>query len=351
MPGTDSPASLQGTGGGAEPIPGQDTPEETAALLLGRSSASLDLTGEPRVVAAGALCWRVRAEGLQVLLIHRPRYDDWSWPKGKLDAGETLPECAVREVKEEVGLEIRLGIPLPETRYPVASGIKAVHYWAAQVDTEKPRPDRKEVDGFRWSAPEEASALLTNPTDRAPLEALVAAFEAGDLATWPLIIVRHAKAKPRSSWARAEGDRPLAATGQRQAKATARLLVAWQPGRVVSSPWLRCVQTMGPYVNARKPKFKTVDALTEHNAKRKPGKARGAVDSLFEKMRPVALCTHRPVLPLVFEVLASTMTDALADKLPDKDPYLAPGEMVVCQVSRRNPRRTVSVERYRPFDD
>lgn len=333
------------------PGDGRDAPAETAALLLGEREIALDLTGEPKVIAAGALCWRVRAEQLEVLLIHRPRYGDWSWPKGKLDSGETIPECAVREVMEEVGLEIRLGIALPETRYPVASGLKSVHYWAAHVSTAKPRPDGKEVDGVRWCSPEEAASLLTNPTDRLPLEALAVAHEAGDLDTWPLIIVRHAKAKPRSSWARAEGDRPLAATGQRQAKAVARLLQAWHPDRVVSSPWLRCVQTMGPYVNARKPKFKTVDALTEHNAKRKPGKARLAVDNLFEKARPVALCTHRPVLPLVFEVLSQQMTNSMSALLPEKDPYLAPGEMIICQVSRRNPRRIVSLERYRPFDD
>ncbi|WP_312180055.1 NUDIX hydrolase [Arthrobacter sp.] len=347
----DSQDSAPAPGGPELPPEGRDSPEETAALLLGDAANTLDLSGEPKVVAAGAICWRLQAEQLEVLLIHRPRYDDWSFPKGKLDAGETVPECAVREVQEEIGLEIRLGIPLPETRYPVASGLKAVHYWAAHVESAKPRPDGKEVDGTRWCSPEEASGLLTNPTDRLPLEALVAAYEAGDLATWPLIIVRHAKAKPRSSWARAEGDRPLAATGQRQAKAVSRLLVAWNPDRVVSSPWLRCVQTMGPYVNARKPKFKTVDALTEHNAKRKPGKARTAVDNLFEKAKPVVLCTHRPVLPLVFEVLSAHMADGMAAQLPGKDPYLVPGEAVICQVSKRNPRRIVSLERYRPFDD
>ncbi|WP_091602533.1 NUDIX hydrolase [Arthrobacter koreensis] len=330
---------------------GRDTPDDTAALLLNGRATALDLAGDPKVVAAGALCWRVRGDKLEVLIIHRPRYDDWSWPKGKLDSGETIPECAVREVKEEIGLDIRLGIALPETRYPVSSGIKAVHYWAANGNNAKPRPDGKEVDGVRWCSPEEAAALLTNPTDKLPLEALVSAHKDGDLDTWPLIIVRHAKAKPRSSWARAEGDRPLAATGQRQAKAVARLLQAWHPDRVVSSPWLRCVQTMGPYVNTRKPKFKTVDAITEHNATRKPAKARLAVDNLFEKARPVALCTHRPVLPLVFGVLADQMDDRMATLLPDKDPYLAPGEIVVCQVSRRNPRRIMSLEQYRPFDD
>ena len=309
------------------------------------------LGGEPKVVAAGALCWRVRDGALQVLLIHRPRYDDWSWPKGKLDAGETTPECAVREVREEVGLQIRLGVPLPSTRYLVGSGLKVVHYWAAKVERGRPEPDGKEVDEARWQDPGTARTLLTNPTDREPLDALVKAFEAGRLDTFPLIIVRHAKAKPRSAWSRAEGDRPLVATGLRQAKAVSRLLLAWRPGRVLTSPWVRCVQTVRPYVKAENPRFKTVDAVTEHNARRKPGKARAAVEGLFDKGKPVVLCTHRPVLPLVFEVLAGHMPADMAGQLPKKDPYLAPGEAVICQVSRRDTSQVLSLEQYRAFDD
>ncbi|KAD4060291.1 NUDIX hydrolase [Arthrobacter yangruifuii] len=304
-----------------------------------------------KVVAAGALCWRVRGGRLQVLMIHRPRYDDWSWPKGKLDAGETTPECAVREVREEVGLRISLGIPLPATVYPVASGMKRVHYWASHVDSDKARPDGREVDGTRWCSPEEAAEALTNPTDKVPLQELVLAYAEQRLSTWPLIVVRHAKAKPRSAWTRAEGERPLVATGLRQAMAVSRLLVAWRPKRVVSSPWVRCVQTVRPYVKAEGTKFKTVDALTEHNAKRKPGKARNAIEGLFDKAKPVAVCTHRPVLPLVFGVLSAHMPPEMAARLPAKDPYLAPGESIICQVSSVDEGRIVSLEKYRAFDD
>ena len=326
---------------------------EESALPAGTVAAGQleELEVPIKVVAAGALCWRIRAGALQVLMIHRPRYDDWSWPKGKLDAGETNPECAVREVREEVGLQIRLGIPLPATVYPVASGMKVVHYWAAHVEDARPKPDGREVDGVRWCSPEEAARSLTNPSDREPLEELVRAHAEDRLATWPLIVVRHAKAKPRSSWSRAEGERPLAATGLRQALAVSRLLVAWHPGRVVSSPWVRCVQTVRPYVKAEKTKFKTVDAITEHSARRKPGKARNAVENLFDKARPVALCTHRPVLPLVFEVLGRHMPADLAAALPGKDPYLAPGEAVICQISRAHEGRIVTLEKYRAFDD
>ncbi|KNC19962.1 NUDIX hydrolase [Arthrobacter sp. RIT-PI-e] len=307
--------------------------------------------GGPTIAAAGTLCWRSSKGRLEVLVIHRPRYRDWSWPKGKVDPGETTPECAVRETFEEVGLSVTLGIPLAVLEYSVSSRPKVVHYWAARITRQKADPDGKEVDRVRWVSPEEARDLLSNPSDVEPLDALIAAHRAKVLETWPLIVVRHAKAKPRSSWSRAEGGRPLAATGRRQATAVSRLLQAWNPERVISSPWERCVQTITPYVHQRSAKLKLVDALTEHDAARRPARARGAVDRLFDKRRSVALCTHRPVLPLVFSVLASRMSGPLQGLLPAEDPYLAPGEAVICQVSTSDPDRIVSVEQFRAYDD
>ncbi|WP_028279624.1 NUDIX hydrolase [Arthrobacter sp. H5] len=303
------------------------------------------------VTAAGALCWRREQGQLEVLLIHRPRYQDWSWPKGKLDPGETTPECAVREVREEVGITVRLGIPLPAIEYKVPSGLKIVHYWAARAGSMTVKPDGKEVDRFLWCTPARAFELLSNPSDKETLEKLVAADELSNLATWPLIIVRHAKAKPRSSWTRAEGDRPLAATGRRQALAVGRLLQAWGPKKVVCSPWERCVQTMLPYVQGNNAKLKLVDAITEHNAARKPDKAKGIVEKLFDKRVSVAFCSHRPVLPLAILVLQLHMSGRLAENLPATDPYLAPGEAIICQVSSKHHGRIVSVEQFRAYED
>ncbi|GLB67527.1 ADP-ribose pyrophosphatase [Arthrobacter mangrovi] len=315
--------------------------------MTDQESPARDIT----VTAAGALCWRARRGRLEVLLIHRPRYDDWSWPKGKLDAGETNPECAVREVMEEVDVTVQLGIPLPSIEYPVASGLKKVYYWAAKLEKCTPRPDGSEVDEIRWCTPDEASRMLSNPSDREPLQALVDAHRRDELETYPFVVVRHAKARPRSSWARPEGERPLAATGQRQALAVSRLLGAWKPKRIVSSPWTRCMQTIMPYAQFTNGRIRTVDAITEHSAHRNPKKARAAIKGLLDKRKSTAVCTHRPVLPQVIKVLSAHASDELAAQLPSKDPYLKPGAVIVCQVSVHHPGRILSVEHYDAYDD
>ncbi len=303
------------------------------------------------VVAAGALPWRIDSGGLRVLLIHRPRYDDWSWPKGKIDDGETLPECAAREVEEEIGLSAPLGIPLPPIHYRVASGLKVVHYWAVHAKGALIIPDGKEVDSIMWCTPEKAAELLSNSSDVAPLEHLAAAHQRGELYTWPLIVLRHAKAKPRSSWSKAEGERPLAATGIRQAQAVGRLLQVWKPARVVTSPWRRCVSTVAPYARATGAKVKLVDALTEHRHARTPKKTAGVVTAALDKRQPVVVCTHRPALATVLGELGKHMPGRLRALLPESDPYLSPGEMVVCHVAAGTKNRVVAVEQFKPFDD
>ncbi|WP_417217283.1 NUDIX hydrolase [Arthrobacter sp.] len=320
-------------------------------LVLRSSDDPIVTGGAVKVFAAGAVPWRVGDGGLQVLMIHRDKYDDWSWPKGKLDNGETIPQCAVREVREEVGLEIALGIPLPAIRYPVASGQKVVYYWAADATGLVAVPDGHEVDSCRWVSPAEARRWLANPSDIDPLDALEAAYIAGRLATVPFIVIRHAKAKPRASWTQEEGKRPLAATGKRQALEVDALLSAWKPRRVASSPWTRCIQTVSPYLKRNDLGVKLVTALTEHEALRKPENVRKAVRKLMNKGIAQALCTHRPVLPIVFAALAERLPGQLARILPSIDPYLRPGALVVIHQPVQKLRKPVSVEVFETFED
>jgi len=123
------------------------------------------------VQAAGGLVVR---DGL-VLLVHRPRYDDWTLPKGKLDAGEGFEEAALREVEEETGIRATLGAELPSTEYRDNKGRpKLVRYWLIEVEHDPGFQPNDEVDGVRWLAPAEAAALLTYERDG---EVLAAALE------------------------------------------------------------------------------------------------------------------------------------------------------------------------------
>lgn len=328
------------------------TPVYSAYRYDGEFSVVRTAVPDVDVTAAGCLIWRYHKEQLEVLIIHRPRYNDWSWPKGKVDPGETIAETAIREVQEEVGLTVSLGVPLAVTRYPVKHGLKDVYYWSARVDSSAhAQADEDEVDELRWVTPKAARKMLTNKTDSDPLGALLKLWDDGDLAVRPVIVVRHAKAKPRSTWSAAEGERPLAATGKRQALAVCRLLLAWNPHKVWSSPWVRCMQTMTNYNKQTGIAIKTKPAITEAAHKRQPQRAAKVFEAMFEKEYPIAVCTHRPVLPTVLEVLAKHCNKFLAAQLPTDDPYLVPGEMLVMQVSMRNKNRMVSLEQIKPFGD
>ena len=125
------------------------------------------------VRAAGGLVVRESERGAEVLVVHRPRYDDWSFPKGKLEPGESDEECAVREVEEETGLRCELGDELPSTSYADALGrAKQVRYWPMRVVAGE-LAFVHEVDDARWVTADEAAELLTYARDLALLDALI----------------------------------------------------------------------------------------------------------------------------------------------------------------------------------
>ena len=136
----------------------------------------------PQVRAAGGVVWRSARvpdrnggsrDGGEVVLIHRPRYDDWSFPKGKLERGESFERAALREVVEETGIECELGQELPSTRYLDGKGrLKLVRYWLMSPVRLQPWEPNDEIDGRRWVPLSEAASLLTYAHDRELLEQL-----------------------------------------------------------------------------------------------------------------------------------------------------------------------------------
>ena len=315
------------------------------------------------VEAAGAIVWRVRQGRLQVALVHRPRYGDWSWPKGKVDPGETILGAATREVAEETGHDVVLGVPLPGLEYDLSDGRrKRVHYWAAQVAG---RPDAaalrarppappvslKEIDQLRWFDADVAFKRLTRPDDQEPLDELVEAYARGRLDTRALVVVRHGTARRRASWKGSELDRPLTAEGLRQARALGPILSTFGVGRVVTSAWARCVSTVTPYAAAAQvvPEVSTILTETQHSSS--PARVAAEVRTLLESHTDVALCTHRPVLPTVVDVLAQHAGRQIADALPNEDPFLHPAQVLVAHVAQtpKGPR-VVATETHRPHE-
>ncbi|MEU3650668.1 NUDIX hydrolase [Lentzea sp. NPDC034063] len=189
--------------------------------------------------AAGAVLWRDADGNVEVAVVHRQRYDDWSLPKGKLDHGETIPACAVREIKEETGFSCVLGRHLRQVSYSVKGVPKTVDYYAAQAVSGSFVPN-EEVDVLRWLPIAEATELLTYGPDRDVL----AEFARLPADLLLVVLVRHAKAGKRSEWDGDDDLRPLSDAGWRQAAALRTLLPLWAPVRVHTAPRVRCADTV-----------------------------------------------------------------------------------------------------------
>jgi 8-oxo-dGTP diphosphatase len=255
------------------------------------------------VVAAGAVLWRPTGTGagVEVAAVHRPRYDDWSLPKGKLDRGESVAAAAVRELTEETGSAAVLGVRLGASRYRVPQGEKVVHYWSARAGAGEFTPNA-EIDQLRWLAPEQADWLLSYPRDREVLERFRAVAPSGPPPR-PLLLVRHAKAGDRASW---EGDddlRPLSGKGRHQADDVAGLLRLFGPTRAYAAPPVRCPQTIQPLAEHLGLEIGQEPLLGEHGYGEDPDAGLARLVELAQGPDVAVVCSQGGVIPHLVEQL------------------------------------------------
>jgi 8-oxo-dGTP pyrophosphatase MutT (NUDIX family) len=281
--------------------------------------------------AAGAVVWRGDETNPEVALVHRPKYDDWSFPKGKLKPDEHPIAAALREVREETGLDVVFGRSLPPSHYLKDGRLKRVDYWAAQAVG--PRGEVltvDEVDEVVWLPLDEARRRLTYEWDAGLLRALTAL----PLATVPLIFVRHGLAGSRQDWKGDDDLRPLDEYGWAQSAAFTAVLGAYRPAALVSSPSLRCVQMLKPYADSRGMRVREDMTLSEGGYDARA--AERLVSELIGSGEPSVVCSHGKVLP---EVLAMSSEG----RLDDAEGQLGKGAFAVLN---RAAGRLVSVERY-----
>ena len=225
--------------------------------------------------------------------MHRPRYDDWTLPKGKLNEDEAHPTAALREVEEETGLRATLGTELAPSAYTDGRGRpKVVRWWSMTPDggTFVPGP---EVDDARWLPVADAALALSYDRDRDVLRSFTS-----QPGTAAVLLVRHGDAGDRRRWSGEDRLRPLSPRGRRQARALVDQLAGYGAVRVVSSSYLRCVETVEPLARARQLRVETSPALAE-------GAGRDDVRALLDRVRGTAavLCTHGDVAGEVLEAV------------------------------------------------
>jgi 8-oxo-dGTP diphosphatase len=252
------------------------------------------------ILAAGAVLWRTSDAGVELALIHRPRYDDWSLPKGKLEHGESMAAAAVREIREETGVTARLGPWLRDVRYGVADGRKLVRYWSGQATSSAARfTPNDEVDELRWVDPDTARKLLSYAHDVDVVERLV---ELGP-PTSVLLLVRHAKAGRRGDFHGDDRLRPLSGAGAKQAQALAELLALFGPDRVSSAPPVRCRETVAPLADALGLPIADEVLLSEDSYQDDPHTTLKRVRELAAQPGVTAVCSQGGVIPAMIATL------------------------------------------------
>jgi 8-oxo-(d)GTP phosphatase len=251
----------------------------------------------PEIRAAGGVLWSMAGGERQLAVVHRPRYDDWSLPKGKSKSKEHPVQTAFREVVEETGVTPVVGQRLPGQQYVVLEGDKFVDWWAMRAaDGEFAAGD--EVDELRWLPIDKALERLTYERDQALVRAL------GEIPSAAVLLIRHAKAGDRKSWADDDRLRPLEPAGTKQAALIAEIVPHWQPDRVGSADLLRCIQTVAPLAENLAMSVETEPTLSEDAFADDPDAALARIRELAGAGGTSAICSQGGAIPGMVAELA-----------------------------------------------
>jgi 8-oxo-(d)GTP phosphatase len=257
--------------------------------------------------AAGAVLWRpmegmagqADATEIEVAVIHRPRYDDWSLPKGKVDPGEIEPVTAVREIHEETGIHAQLGRRLMSVSYPIEQGTKKVRYWAARADpsgSDDFTPNH-EVDKLLWLPVPDAMSKLGYPHDRKVLRR----FTKQPADTKTLLVVRHATAGRKSRYHGDDRKRPLDKHGRAQAESLVSVLLAFGATDLHAANRVRCHQTLAPLADELGTTIRDEPALTEEAYSEDRKLARNRLLEIAGKSGTRVICSQGKVIPGLIE--------------------------------------------------
>ncbi|HEX3707617.1 MAG TPA: NUDIX hydrolase [Mycobacteriales bacterium] len=298
------------------------------------------MSPEKVIEASGGVLWRPAMGGaeIEVALVHRPKYDDWSIPKGKLTTGEHPVVGAVREVAEETGHIGVPGRPLGQITYLKDGAPKRVRYWAMQVSGGEFEPN-DEVDQLMWLPPREAQRHLLADRDRDVLRDVSRAA----MSTWPCLVVRHASAGERSSWAGDDRERPLDGLGDQQSEALVPLLAAYGVQRVMSADVLRCLETIGPYAAAARLTVESEPLLSETGYGQQPDLAAERLVELLGSHVASVVCSQGRTIP---GLILSACT-ALGAK-PPEDPAVRKAGLFVLHMQAAPELHIAALERFDP---
>ncbi|MBO0979964.1 NUDIX domain-containing protein [Microbacterium sp. SD291] len=307
------------------------------------------------VYAAGAVVWRIVEGKLRILLIHRTKYRDVTLPKGKVDPGEMLAETAVREVHEETGISVRLGVPVGVSRYHLPSNKqKVVHYWAAEATDDAIRAStfvpNREIAAIEWVSVKKARSRLSYPVDQEILDFFANLVEDGVLRTFPIVALRHGKALARSEWDGADAARPLTERGRRQAKSIVGPLRAFGVRKIITSDAVRCIETIEPLAWALGRKPVITDQIGQEAWESGTADLRSVVGRRVRAGKPAVLCSHSPVLPaLLSEIVLATAT--VHGSYVGSASDLEPAAFSVVHLSTSNPGSgIIAIETHVPKD-